>query len=65
MLCCEDVEVDMDFFFLHLFNLQVEVQVRKIYCISRAAPNLPINIEDAARSEKEIEEAKLVCFIIV
>ncbi|KAJ8616879.1 hypothetical protein MRB53_013065 [Persea americana] len=38
---------------------QVEVQVRKIYCISRAAPNLPINIEDAARSEKEIEEAKL------
>ncbi|RWR91564.1 aspartate--tRNA ligase 2, cytoplasmic-like protein [Cinnamomum micranthum f. kanehirae] len=39
---------------------QVEVQVRKIYCISRAAPNLPINIEDAARSEKEIEEAKLI-----
>ncbi|RWR91562.1 aspartate--tRNA ligase 2, cytoplasmic-like protein [Cinnamomum micranthum f. kanehirae] len=38
---------------------QVEVQVRKIYCISRAAPHLPINIEDAARSEKEIEEAKL------
>ncbi|XP_077238621.1 aspartate--tRNA ligase 1, cytoplasmic-like [Tasmannia lanceolata] len=37
---------------------QVEVQVRKLYCISKAVPNLPINIEDAARSEKEIEEAK-------
>lgn len=37
---------------------QVEVQVRKLYCIRKAVPNLPINIEDAARSEKEIEEAK-------
>ncbi|XP_010672510.2 aspartate--tRNA ligase 2, cytoplasmic [Beta vulgaris subsp. vulgaris] len=36
---------------------QVEIQVRKIYCISRAVPTLPINIEDASRSEAEIEEA--------
>ncbi|KAK9130968.1 hypothetical protein Sjap_011455 [Stephania japonica] len=36
---------------------QVEVHVRKIYCISKAIPNLPINIEDAARSEAEIERA--------
>ncbi|XP_057546833.1 aspartate--tRNA ligase 2, cytoplasmic [Amaranthus tricolor] len=36
---------------------QVEIQVRKIYCINRAVPTLPINIEDAARSEAEIEEA--------
>ncbi|OUZ99461.1 Aspartyl/Asparaginyl-tRNA synthetase [Macleaya cordata] len=36
---------------------QVEVQVRKIYCISKAVPNLPINIDDAARSEAEIEKA--------
>ncbi|CAL0317474.1 unnamed protein product [Lupinus luteus] len=36
---------------------QVEVQVRKLYCVSRAVPNLPINIEDAARSEVEIEKA--------
>ncbi|KAK9266563.1 hypothetical protein L1049_021496 [Liquidambar formosana] len=36
---------------------QVEVQVRKIYCVSKAVPNLPINIEDAARSEIEIEKA--------
>ncbi|KAF2290686.1 hypothetical protein GH714_015004 [Hevea brasiliensis] len=35
----------------------VEVQVRKLHCISKAMPTLPINIEDAARSEKEIEEA--------
>ncbi|CAL0307401.1 unnamed protein product [Lupinus luteus] len=35
----------------------VEVQVRKLYCVSRAVPNLPINIEDAARSEVEIEKA--------
>lgn len=31
--------------------------MRKIYCISRAVPTLPINIEDASRSEAEIEEA--------
>ncbi|XP_020594784.1 aspartate--tRNA ligase 2, cytoplasmic-like [Phalaenopsis equestris] len=37
---------------------QVEIQVRKLYCISRAVPNLPINIEDAARSEEEIKEAE-------
>ncbi|KAK7276844.1 hypothetical protein RIF29_17990 [Crotalaria pallida] len=36
---------------------EVEVQVRKLYCVSRAVPNLPINIEDAARSEVEIEKA--------
>ncbi|KAL2525355.1 Class II aminoacyl-tRNA and biotin synthetases superfamily protein [Abeliophyllum distichum] len=36
---------------------QVEVQVRKLYCINKAIPTLPINIEDAARSEKEIEKA--------
>ncbi|ONK82043.1 uncharacterized protein A4U43_C01F35540 [Asparagus officinalis] len=38
---------------------QVEIQVKKIYCINRAVPNLPINIEDAARSEKEFEKAEL------
>ena len=42
------------------FNLQVEVQVRKLYCINRSVPNLPINIEDAARSETEFEKAELV-----
>ncbi|KAK4798558.1 hypothetical protein SAY86_030884 [Trapa natans] len=36
---------------------KVEIQVRKLYCISRAAPALPINVEDAARSESEIEKA--------
>lgn len=36
---------------------QVEIQVRKIYCINRAVPTLPIIVEDAARSEAEIEEA--------
>ncbi|XP_020203910.1 aspartate--tRNA ligase 2, cytoplasmic [Cajanus cajan] len=36
---------------------QVEIQVRKLYCISRAVPTLPINLEDAARSEIEIEKA--------
>lgn len=35
---------------------QVEIQVRKLYCISKAAV-LPINIEDAARSEAEIDKA--------
>ncbi|RWW65446.1 hypothetical protein BHE74_00027251 [Ensete ventricosum] len=35
-------------------------QVRKLYCINRSVPNLPINIEDAARSETEFERAELV-----
>lgn len=42
---------------------QVEIQVRKVYCISKAMPSLPINIEDAARSEAEIEKALQVCFV--
>ncbi|KAM0869565.1 hypothetical protein ACQ4PT_040593 [Festuca glaucescens] len=37
---------------------QVEIQVRKVYCISRAIPTLPINLEDAARSEAEFEKAE-------
>lgn len=36
---------------------QVEIQLRKIYCVSKALPTLPMNIEDAARSEVEIEKA--------
>ncbi|PON65615.1 Aspartyl-tRNA synthetase, archaeal-type [Parasponia andersonii] len=37
---------------------QVEIQVRKFYCVNKAVPNLPINIEDAARSDIEFEKAK-------
>ncbi|KAL2928236.1 Aspartate--tRNA ligase 2 cytoplasmic [Bienertia sinuspersici] len=37
---------------------QVEIQVCKIYCINRAVPTLPINIEDAARSEVDFAEAE-------
>jgi aspartyl/asparaginyl-tRNA synthetase len=37
---------------------QVEIQVRKVYCINRAVPVLPINLEDAARSEAEFEKAE-------
>ncbi|GJZ54427.1 probable inactive ATP-dependent zinc metalloprotease FTSHI 5, chloroplastic [Tanacetum coccineum] len=36
---------------------KVEIQVRKIYCVDMAAPMLPISIDDAARSEAEIEHA--------
>lgn len=36
---------------------QVEVQVRKLYSVNKAMPSLPINIEDAARSDVEIEKA--------
>ena len=43
--------------------LQVEAHVRKLYCINRAVPNLPFNIEDAARSEVEFEKAKPVHFL--
>jgi nondiscriminating aspartyl-tRNA synthetase len=37
---------------------QVEIQVRKVYCINRAVPVLPINLEDATRSEAEFEKAE-------
>ncbi|CAA0833253.1 Class II aminoacyl-tRNA and biotin synthetases superfamily protein [Striga hermonthica] len=36
---------------------QVEIQVRKLYCVIKASPTLPFNIEDASRSEVEIEKA--------
>ncbi|KQJ86708.1 aspartate--tRNA ligase 2, cytoplasmic [Brachypodium distachyon] len=37
---------------------EVEIQVRKLYCIDRADPNLPITVEDAARSESEFVRAE-------
>lgn len=44
-------------------TFQVEIQVRKLYCVDRALPTLPINLEDAARSEAEVVEAEQVqCF---
>ncbi|KAK4370938.1 hypothetical protein RND71_010413 [Anisodus tanguticus] len=36
---------------------QVEIQISKLYCVNKAVPTLPINIEDASRSEVEIEQA--------
>ncbi|KAL6539316.1 hypothetical protein OROGR_011965 [Orobanche gracilis] len=36
---------------------QVEIQVRKLYCLNKAVSILPFNIEDAARSEAEIDKA--------
>ncbi|KAL5699733.1 aspartate--tRNA ligase [Ranunculus cassubicifolius] len=36
---------------------QVEILVKKIYCVNKAVSNLPINVEDAARSEVDIEKA--------
>ncbi|KAF5800849.1 hypothetical protein HanXRQr2_Chr06g0241361 [Helianthus annuus] len=35
----------------------VEVQVCKIHCVSKAPPRLTINVEDAATSEAEIYKA--------
>lgn len=32
--------------------------MRKLYCINRAIPNLPINIEDASRSETDFKKAE-------
>jgi hypothetical protein len=45
---------------LFIFHWQVEIQARKIYCINRAIPTLPINLEDAARSEAEFQKAEQV-----
>ncbi|XWS72899.1 hypothetical protein CRYUN_Cryun02cG0079100 [Craigia yunnanensis] len=36
---------------------QVDILVKKLYCVNKALPTLPINIEDAARSDVEIETA--------
>ncbi|KAG2648423.1 hypothetical protein PVAP13_1NG028300 [Panicum virgatum] len=36
----------------------VEIQVEKLHCISRAVSNLPISVEDAARSEEDVARAK-------
>ncbi|CAN6277535.1 unnamed protein product [Urochloa humidicola] len=36
----------------------VEIQVEKLHCVSRAVPNLPISVEDAARSEEDVARAK-------
>jgi aspartyl-tRNA synthetase len=36
---------------------QVEIHVRKMYCLSRSLPNLPLVVEDAARSESDIEKS--------
>lgn len=58
--CCCLMGSDSIFFtrFSYCFLLlQVEIQVKKLYCVSKAMPTLPINIEDAARSEFEIEKA--------
>uniref|UniRef100_A0A0D9YM46 aspartate--tRNA ligase n=1 Tax=Oryza glumipatula TaxID=40148 RepID=A0A0D9YM46_9ORYZ len=37
---------------------EVEIQVKKLYCISKATPNLPISVDDAARSEEDVVKAK-------
>ncbi|KAK5846559.1 hypothetical protein PVK06_002852 [Gossypium arboreum] len=39
------------------FMFKVDIRVRKLYCVNKAMPTLPINIEDAARSDAEIEAA--------
>ena len=33
----------------------VELQVKKIFCVSRSVPELPLQLEDAARPEKQAE----------
>ena len=37
----------------------VELNVTRAYCITKAAVRLPLQVEDAARSEKEVVEQKL------
>ncbi|XP_010438070.1 PREDICTED: aspartate--tRNA ligase 2, cytoplasmic [Camelina sativa] len=36
---------------------QVEIQVRKVYCVNKALAKLPLSVEDAARSEADIEKS--------
>ncbi|WZY86125.1 hypothetical protein YC2023_032509 [Brassica napus] len=37
---------------------QVEIQVRKVYCVNSALQQLPLYVEDAARSEADIQAGK-------
>ncbi|KAJ4899084.1 Class II aminoacyl-tRNA and biotin synthetases superfamily protein [Raphanus sativus] len=37
---------------------QVEIQVRKVYCVNSALQKLPLIVEDAARSEADIQAGK-------
>jgi len=37
----------------------VEIQLNRVYTVSKANSILPFNLEDAARSEKEVEESQL------
>jgi hypothetical protein len=46
------------------FLLQVEVHVTKIYCISQAAVQLPINLEDCARSEVDFQKGEEVIYLM-
>ncbi|CAM9298818.1 unnamed protein product [Discosporangium mesarthrocarpum] len=36
----------------------VEIQISRAYAVSRATPMLPFQVEDASRSEKEVEESQ-------
>lgn len=42
----------------------MEVQIKKLYCVSRAAKT-PITIEDASRSEADIEKASKVTYMFI
>jgi hypothetical protein len=46
---------------LLIATLQVEILVRKVFCISKALAILPLNLEDAARSDVDFENAEKVC----
>ncbi|KAL3687935.1 hypothetical protein R1sor_014244 [Riccia sorocarpa] len=37
---------------------QVEIQIRKVYSVSKSMPSLPLTLEDAARSELDFEKAE-------
>lgn len=43
---------------------QVEIQVRKMYCVNRAVANLQFNFEDATHSEEDMQRAKEVCNVL-
>ena len=50
----------MTVFVVWFCSLQVESQVSKLYCVSRADPVLPFQIEDASRSVAEYDRASQV-----
>lgn len=42
----------------------VEIKIDRVYAVSRASLFLPFSVEDAARSEEEVEASQVWCGVV-